>query len=151
MGPVLLKPTPFRLTLQGPSLYDRAVQPDDRFYVFGLEWWPFDGAVTGAFIAAAATFATIYFNHRRFKSADSSQQGRHEDVVSMTTRLSERELLNRDIQRAEEALANNDANHWVYAGVILREVNLSEHATDADRRRARHVMRAFKERVTPSI
>lgn len=123
----------------------------DTWFVFGLPWWPFDGSAIAALIALLGTLATIGFAWRKFHVAERNQDERHEQTVASTERLGERGLLNRDMQRAEEALAGNDANHWVHAGVILREVHLSEYATDADRRRARAVMRAFKERVTPAV
>lgn len=123
----------------------------EPLYVLGFTWWPFDGAVTAAIIALVGTGVTLLFNAHRFKTAEKNQTARHKGTLGATERASERELLLRDMQRAEEALAKDDAHHWVYAGVILREVHLNDHATDADRRRARFVMSAFKTRVTPSV
>jgi hypothetical protein len=118
------------------------------FYVFGWTWWPFDGAVTAAVIALIGTLLAMWFNGRRFAEAENNQTERHTETLASTERVSERENLLVDMRRAEEALAEKDPNHWVYAGVILQQVNKSPHATDSDRRRARTVMKAFKERET---
>jgi len=119
------------------------------WYVFGLPWWPFDGAVTAAIIALVGTLLAMFFNGRRFRVAEANQQDRHTETLSASERASERELLLVDMRRAEEALAGDDVNHWVYAGVIIRNVHTNLHATDSDRRRARKVMKAFKQRVAP--
>lgn len=118
--------------------------------MFGWTWWPFDGAVTAALIALIGTLLAMWFNGRRFRTAEDNQTQRHSETLASTERVSEREMLLIDIRRAEEALAKDQPGHWVYAAVILQEVNANEHATDVDRRRARAVIKAFANRVTPT-
>lgn len=126
-------------------------EPDATFYVFGLEWWPFDGAVTAALIAAAVAILTGWWGYRRLRAsearqiaaqealqdkAQSFQKQLHQEVIDASSRTSEREQLLIDLRRAEDALASEDPASWVFAAVICKNVKRHPQATLAERKRA---------------
>lgn len=121
----------------------------DTLYVFGLSWWPFDGAVTAALIALIGTGGAIWFNRRRFLIAERNQSERHAAALESTSRLSGREQLLIDLRRAEDALASDNERLWIYASVTLRHARTSEYATADDRRRVRAIIKGYAARFGP--
>ncbi|MGM1029345.1 MAG: hypothetical protein ACQEWM_05655 [Actinomycetota bacterium] len=128
-----------------------STQLGSTFFVFGLPWWPFDGAVTAALIAGIFAIATGWWSYRRLIASEARQleaqrelqdtaqvfqRGLHEEIIIATSKTSEREQLLIDLRRAEDALAQADPAGWVFAAVICKNAKKHPEATLAERRRA---------------
>lgn len=127
----------------------------DPLYVFGLEWWPFDGAVTAAIIAGiVGVVSSVIHSRRQTKSearqareraslAESSEQFQrdlHDEVMKSAVRQSQTEHRLTDLRRAEDATIGDNPIAWILAATLCKEVAKDASSTRVERVRANTIL-----------
>ncbi len=107
---------------------------DEQVYVFGLPWWPFDGAVTAALIALIGTLLAMWFNGWRFRAAEKNQGSRHSESLRETERVSERERLSERLILAMNHAYSGEEARIQQALIMLQAIRSSRWLDVSDRR-----------------